>query len=276
MKRILITGAAGRIGKVLSTGLNDSNLFLRLCDINPITPDNAANQEAIQLDIQDLTNLEIAMQDIDCVIHMAGIAHEDNWNNILSANITGTYNVFEAARRTGVKRVIFASSNHAVGFYKKQQTLTSDVPPRPDSLYGVSKVFGEALGRFYADKHGLSVACLRIGSFMEKPTQPRHLRTWVSHQDMVQLVRSCIDAPNYHYVTLYGVSANTQSNWENTLEGQSIAETLKFYPQDNAELFANEIEFRQETDDKIADEFHGGAMCSNNFMDDSTASNNFK
>jgi uronate dehydrogenase len=267
MKRVLITGAAGRIGKVLSAGLSDANFFLRLCDIHPITPDNT-NQEAIQLDIQDLTNLEIAMQGIDCVVHMAGIAHEDNWNNILSVNITGTYNVFEAARLAGVKRVIFASSNHAVGFYRKYDALTGDVLPRPDSLYGVSKVFGEALGRFYADKHGLSVACLRIGSFMEKPTQPRHLRTWVSHQDMVRLVRSCIDAPNYHYVTLYAVSANTQSNWENTLEGQSIAETLKFYPQDNAELFANEIEFRQETEDKTTDEFHGGAMCSNNFSGD--------
>jgi uronate dehydrogenase len=137
------------------------------------------------------------------VVHLAGIPYEplDNaWAEILPANIVNTYNVFEAARRAGVKRVVFASSNHVVGFYRRERTVGIDVPPRPDSYYGVSKVFGEALGRLYADKYAMSVACLRIGSFRQTPEDRRQLTTWLSHDDGARLLRCCIDAPPFHFL----------------------------------------------------------------------------
>ena len=141
------------------------------------------------------------MAGIDCVVHLAGMPVEAAWEKVLPLNIEGCYNVFEAARRAGVKRIIFASSNHAVGFHRRERFIDTNVVPRPDTRYGVSKVFGEALGRLYADKYGLSVACLRIGSFLtpDRPTEARQLLTWISHRDMVQLVRRCIDYPDLSF-----------------------------------------------------------------------------
>src|SRR5664280_570088 len=207
MKRILIIGAAGKIGNALRQGLRGSYSIIRLADIASLGS-TAADEELATTDIRDMAALEKAMVGIDCVVHLAGVPEEAAWDQVLPLNIEGCYNVFEAARRCGVKRVIFASSNHAVGFHRRERFIDNTVDPRPDSRYGVSKVFGEALGRLYADKYGLSVACLRIGTFRtpDRPVDARQLLTWISHRDMVQLVRRCIDHPNYHFVTVYGVS----------------------------------------------------------------------
>lgn len=256
-KKILITGAGGNIGKVLRGGLRKPEWLLRLCDIAPLGKAQE-NEELIQLDIGNLEKLEAAMQDIDCVVHLAGIAHESNWDRIFPANVVGAYHIFEAARKAKVPRVIFASSNHAVGFYRKEQLLDENVFPRPDSLYGVSKVFGEALGRLYADKHGISVACLRIGSFEEKPSEERHLRTWLSHRDLIQLVHQCIIAPHYHFMIIYGVSANKEKKWKD-----SASTAIGYHPVDNADHFSN-TNLKKSTD-LIEAQFHGGAFCSIEF-----------
>ena len=148
------------------------------------------------------------------------------------------------------------------------QFIDNTVLPRPDTRYGVSKVFGEALGRLYADKYGLSVACLRIGSFVtpDRPTEARQLLTWISHRDMVQLVRRCIDHPHYHFVVVYGVSNNLRSRWDNT-----NAKFLGYRPQDDSEQFAAEILAQGKKEDGIAAQFHGGFYTPMEFAGDPDA-----
>jgi uronate dehydrogenase len=267
MKRILITGAAGQIGRALRQGLRGSYPLIRLLDVAPLGAAESG-EEICAADIRDVTAIERATSGIDCVVHLAGQATEAEWDKILPLNIEGCYNLFEAARRSGVKRIVFASSNHAIGFHRRERFLDDTVATRPDTRYGVSKVFGEALGRLYADKYGLSVACLRIGSFVtpDRPTHPRQLLTWISHRDMVQLVRRCIDYPNYHFVIVYGVSNNLRSRWDNT-----NVKFLGYRPEDNSERFATEIMARGIIENEIESQFHGGFYTPIEFAGDPDA-----
>lgn len=262
MNRVLITGAGGEIGRALRAGLYGHYTALRLLDIEP--QDAArSEEELLTADVTDLDAMRAALKGVDCVVHLAGVPREDTWETILPNNIVGTYNVFEAARLNRVKRVLFASSNHVVGYHRAARQIGTDVLPRPDSRYGVSKVFGEALGRLYADKHGLSVACLRIGSYRDRPQDARQLSTWISARDMVQLTRRCIDAPDYHYLVAYGVSANTRSRWLNP-----AADFLGYRPQDNAEDFAAELAGKTTPAGDPATECHGGPFCALEFAGD--------
>lgn len=262
MRRILITGAAGAIGSVLREGLKGRYDLLRLSDIKALGAPGP-KEELVSADIRDLDATAASMQGIDCVVHMAAIPVEDTWDKILPMNIVGAFNVFEAARRADVKRVVFASSNHAVGFYRREQTIDTDVLPRPDSRYGFSKVYGEAIGRLYADKHGIGVSCLRIGSFQPKPQNVRQLATWISYPDTVELVRCCVEAADYHFVAVYGVSNNTRNKWDN-----SKVAFLGYCPKDNAEDYATEILARGEVEDPVASAFHGGPFCPMEFSGD--------
>jgi uronate dehydrogenase len=266
MNRILITGAAGKIGNALREGLRGGYPLIRLADIASLGA-SRKGEELVTTDIRDMAALEKAMAGIDCVVHLAGVPEEAEWETVLPLNIEGCYNVFEAARRRGVRRVIFASSNHAVGFHRRERFIDNTVVPRPDTRYGVSKVFGEALGRLYADKYGLSVACLRIGTFRvpDRPAEARQLLTWISHRDMVQLVRRCIDHPDYHFVTVYGVSNNLRSRWDNT-----NVKFLGYRPQDDSEVFAAEILAMGAKEDEIAAQFHGGFYCPMEFAGDAS------
>ena len=260
--RVLITGSAGSIGLCLREGLRGRYALLRLADIAQQAPAEPG-EEICTVDIRDITALEQAMQDIDCVVHLAGIAHTDTWDKILPMNIDGCFNVFEAARRQNVRRVVFASSNHAVGYHRRERFIDNSVAPRPDSEYGVSKVFGEALGRMYADKYGLSVACLRIGSFLrpDRPAEARQLLTWISHRDMTELTRCCIEHESYHFEVLYGVSNNLRNRWDN-----SNAKHIGYQPQDDSEQFAEEILAQNIPEDSIAAQFHGGFYCPMGFV----------
>jgi uronate dehydrogenase len=266
MKRILITGAAGQIGLALRHGLRGSYPLIRLADIAPLGTAEAG-EEIFQTDIRDMSAVEKAMAGIDCVVHLAGRSTEGDWDTVLALNIEGCFNVFEAARRAGVKRVIFASSNHAIGFHRRERFLDDAVELRPDSRYGVSKVFGEALGRLYADKHRMSVACLRIGTFRtpDRPIDARGLLTWISHRDMVQLVRRCIDHPDYHFIIAYGVSNNLRSRWDNT-----SVKFLGYAPQDDSEQFAAEIFAEGKRENEISALFHGAHYCATEFDGDTS------
>lgn len=264
MNRVLITGAAGAIGSVLRREFRGVYPRLRLSDIAPLG--NAEpGEEVMQASVEDLAACEAIMQGVDCVVHLGGRSLEDEWDVILPANIVGCYNVFEAARRQEVKRVIFASSNHAIGFHRRERFIDNNIVPRPDTRYGVSKVFGEAVGRLYADKYGLSVASLRIGSFKnpDRPDNARQLLTWISHRDMVQLVRRCIDHPDYHYEVIYGVSNNTRSRWDNT-----NVKFLGYRPQDDSETYAQEILAKGEVENEISAQFHGGFFTPMEFAGD--------
>lgn len=264
--RVLITGAAGNIGRTLRAHLKGRYALLRLTDIAP-QEDAGAGEEVATVDIGDMAALENSMRGIDCVIHLAGVPEEAPWDKVLPLNIEGCYNVFEAARRAGVRRVVFASSNHAVGFHRRETFIDTRVEPRPDGRYGVSKVFGEAVGRLYADKYGLSVACLRIGSFRpdNRPSESRHLLTWISHRDMAQLARRCLEHPGYHFVVVYGVSNNLRNRWDNT-----PVKFLGYRPQDNAEDFAAQVLATSPPEDPVAAQFHGGMYCPIEFVGDTS------
>lgn len=264
--RVLITGAAGNIGRTLRPHLRGRYALLRLTDIAP-QESAGAGEEVATVDIRDMAALERSMQGIDCVIHLAGMPEEDAWDRILPLNIEGCYNVFEAARRQGVRRMVFASSNHAVGFHRRETFIDTRVEPRPDGRYGVSKVFGEAVGRLYADKYGMSVACMRIGSFRpdNRPSESRHLLTWISHRDMAQLAMRCVEHAGYHFVVVYGVSANLRNRWDNT-----PAKFLGYRPQDDAEAFAAQVLATSPPEDPIAAQFHGGMYCPIEFVGETT------
>lgn len=261
-KRVLITGAAGSVGSALRKGLAGCYPHLRLTDIAPLG-EAAPGEELVRADMLDDDGLARVMEGVDCVVHLAGLADEDRWDRVLSLAIDGCYRVFEAARRAGVRRIVYASSNHVVGFYRRNRPLDTDVLLRPDGRYGVSNLFGEALGRMYADKYGMSVACVRIGSFREKPEDMRQLMTWLSHRDAVALFRRCIEIQQFHFVTVYGVSNNARNIWDN-----SKVEWLGYEPKDNAEDYADALFKRPDNEDDVARLFHGGGFCSIEFSGD--------
>lgn len=266
MNRVLMTGAGGVIGRVLRQHLRGAYEYLRLGDICEQSP-AGPGEEVMGLDVRNPGALDQAMAGIDCVVHLAGVPGQAPWSEILAVNIEGTYNVFEAATRQGVRRVVYASSNHAVGFHRRGKTLDCGSAPRPDSPYGAAKVFGEALGRLYADKYGLSVACLRIGTFRtpDRPTEARQLSSWISHRDMAQLVRCCVNHPSFHFVVAYGVSRNARGRWSNA----DVA-FLQYVPQDDSEVFAPEILALNIPEDPIAAQFHGGFACPIGFAGDAS------
>lgn len=253
MKRILITGAAGSIGSYLRETLR-GKYRLRLSDVRPIET-LADGEEFLAADVRDPDALSPLMEDVHGVVHLGGVPREDAWEPILDVNIVGTYNVFEAARLHRVERFIFASSNHAIGFYPRAQRIDTDVTVRPDSRYGVSKAFAEALGSLYADKYGLRVMCIRIGNVADEPVDVRRLSIWVSPRDLSQLVEIGLEHPDMHCEIVYGVSDNARGWWDNT-----NAERLGYAPQDRSEDYAEKVMARAPAPepDCISEQVQGG------------------
>jgi uronate dehydrogenase len=212
---VVLTGAAGTIGSTLRDAWRGRFPLLRLVDVQ--APGEAREgEETLVLDLADFTAARRAVEGADAVVHLAAIPQEDRFERLLEANIAVTYNVFEAARQAGVRRVVFASTNHVTGFYATSERVGPDDPVRPDSLYGVTKVFGEALGRLYADKWGLEVVCLRIGSFGDRPRDAGALPMWLSPADGVRLFTRALLAPGVPgFLVVYGLSKVPDSWWEN-------------------------------------------------------------
>ncbi|WP_406004796.1 NAD(P)-dependent oxidoreductase [Streptomyces sp. NBC_00637] len=233
---VAVTGAAGNIGSVVRKALRREAARLILLDRVPLHPE-AGNEEVHTVDLRDAAAVESALVGADRVLHLGGVPDEAPLPDLLEANVLGTHHVLEAARRTGIERVVMASSNRVTGFYPAGHLTGSHHPVRPDGLYGVSKVAVEALGRLYADKFGLSVICLRIGSFEQVPAEPRHLATWLSPRDAVGYIRAALAAPrSTRFATTYAVSANTRRFWELPDPAE-----LAYVPVDDAELHAAHI-----------------------------------
>ena len=234
--RIAITGAAGRIGKVLREGLRGRYDEIRLVDHAPIEDLQDGEAKVIGR-IQDVELMREAFSGCEAVVHLAGIPDESDFEAILDANIRGTYSILEAARLEDVKRIVFASTNHAIGFYPRTEKIDETVRGRPDTYYGASKAYGEDLCRLYHDKWGLEVVNLRIGSFREKPSDRRQLSTWLSYPDAVHLADRAVRAPDVGYRIVYGVSNNSASWWDNDVDGAAIG----YEPQDSADSFHDEL-----------------------------------
>jgi uronate dehydrogenase len=232
---VLLTGAAGLIGSHIRGPLGEVTSELRLTDIAPLRAE-APNETVHQADLTDFDALRTAADGVEAVVHLGAVSVEAPFEELAPANLVGCYHVFEAARLGGAERFVFASSNHATGYYPAGHRLSGTEPVRPDTLYGVTKVYGEALGRLYHEKFGMRVACLRIGSFQERPIDARMLHTWLSVADGVRLVLACMTSPELGFAVLYGVSDNKRSWWSTEL-----AKRLGYIPHDDAEVFAAEL-----------------------------------
>jgi uronate dehydrogenase len=256
-RRVLLTGAAGAVGRVIRQHLKGRFELLRLSDIAAMEP-AGPNEETVICDLANADDVVRLCEGIDTIIHMGGRSTEAGWATINAANITGLINLYEGARKAGVRRVLFASSNHAVGFYKRSEEIDHTAAAKPDSRYGLSKAFGEDLARYYQLKHGIASLVIRIGSCFPKPQNRRMLSLWLSYPDCCRLIDVGLDA-DYAYEIVYGVSRNTRAWWDN-----SNAFRLGYVPEDNAEVFAAELE-GVHSDIDIDEALQGGQFVSPDF-----------
>jgi uronate dehydrogenase len=233
---LLITGAAGRLGSQLRRGLAPLARTLRLADLAPIT-DLAANEQAMTFDLSDEAATHAACQGVDAIVHFGGVPLERSWDAILNANIRGSYHIYEGARKAGVRRVVYASSVHAIGYHRLEDQIDANAPHRPDGLYGLSKCFVEDLGRLYWDKFGIETAALRIFSSFPEPADRRMLWSWLSFDDCVRLVTASLTAPDLGFTVAHGISDNALKPVDNRLSAH-----LDWSPKDNTEAYRAGIE----------------------------------
>ena len=258
-KKVLVTGASGHLGGMLFKAM------LKIGYSNLVGTDLKRKniEKGEKFILANLINFKAILKmtkGVYAIVHFGAIPIEDTQPNILQNNIIGTYNLFEAARINKVKRIIFASSNHAIGFYRRTTRLNEFSTQRPDSHYGLSKAFGEELSRFYADKFNIKSMCIRIGSCLREPEDRRHLSTWISYRDLTQLIDIGIKHKSIHHEIVYGASKNKKSWWNN-----SRAYKLGYKPKDSADRFDLNLLSKNEYKDKLALLFQGGVFTSANF-----------
>jgi uronate dehydrogenase len=240
-RRLLLTGAAGNLGRELRPRLKAYCDTLRLSHRSDFGP-AGTGEEAVIADLADKAGVQALLADVDAVVHMGGVSTEQAWEPILAGNIVGAYNLYEAARKNGVKRIVFASSNHVTGFYRQDEVVSPRDPVRPDGLYGLSKAFGENLAQLYWDRYGVETVSLRIGSSFGAPKDRRMLATWMSFDDTERLIVAALTAPVVGHSIIYGMSDNATTWWDNT-----PARHIGYRPQDRSDVFRAEVEARQQT-----------------------------
>ena len=243
-QNLLLTGAAGFIGRTLAPALMPLTQQLRVSDLlGPLASTTLpAGVEAAPCDLADAAAVHHLLQGVDAVVHLGGVSVEGPFEPILQANIRGLHNLYEAARRQGTRRIVFASSNHVTGCYPQTQTLSPQDPPRPDGNYGLSKLFGEGIASLYWDRFGIETVCLRIGSALPAPPDCRGLSTWLSLPDLARLVTCALTAPGVGFLVAYGMSGNTRAFWDT----QQAWAKLRFEPQHDSEIFAQQVQHIQQ------------------------------
>ncbi|SDQ01999.1 NAD-dependent epimerase/dehydratase family protein [Ectopseudomonas guguanensis] len=254
--RLLLTGAAGGLGKVLRQRLRPYANILRLSDIGEMAPAEGPHEEVVRCDLADKAGVHQLVEGVDAILHFGGVSVERPFEEILGANICGVFHIYEAARRHGVKRVVFASSNHVIGFYKQDQRLDANSPRRPDGYYGLSKSYGEDMASFYFDRYGIETVSIRIGSSFPEPANRRMMSTWLSYDDLTQLIERSLYTENVGHTVVYGMSANREVWWDN-----SQAAHLGFTPKDSSEVFRDKVEAQpMPAADDPARIYQGGAF----------------
>jgi nucleoside-diphosphate-sugar epimerase len=261
--RLLITGAAGNMGRLLRPRLRRDDRVLRLADIRPIE-DLQPGEEFMPIDVTDVDTLAKACQDVDAILHLGGISVEGRFEDVLDVNVTGTHNLLRAAVDSGVGKVLLASSNHAVGFYRRSDippghtTLPDDLSPRPDTYYGWSKAAIESMGALFHHRYGLDVIALRIGTCFAEPADTRALSTWLAPADAAALIDACLTETASGFKVIWAVSDNARRWW--SLRG---AEALGYQSREDAEVFAaDRIAAAGEPDPtEPVHQLVGGAYC---------------
>ena len=263
-ERILVTGAAGRLGLELRKSLSSLASKIRVAHRRPFTDLRPYEEEAV-FDLSDKDATIAAVEGCDAIVHFGGASLESPWQTILDANIRGSYHIYEGARKNRVKRVVYASSVHAIGYHEVEAHIGVDAPVRPDSLYGVSKNFVESLSRLYWDKFGIESVCLRIFSSFPEPTDRRMLWSYLSFADCVRLVEASLTAPRVGHTISFGLSDNRVKTVDNT-----GAEHLGYAPQDNSEPFRAKIEANTSVSDprRPSVKYLGGWFCELGHPDD--------
>jgi uronate dehydrogenase len=264
LHRLLLTGAAGGLGQVLRERLPSITQRLRVSDIAPLGDARGPHEEVVPCDLADKAAVDALLAGCDAIVHLGGISVERPFEEILEANIKGVYNVYEAARRHGVRRVVFASSNHVIGFHKQTERLDAHAPRRPDGYYGLSKSFGEDMAQFYFDRYGIETVSIRIGSSFPEPANRRMMFTWLSFDDLQQLVEKALFTPDVGHTVVYGMSANQQVWWDN-----HAAAKLGYAPTGNSEVFRAQVEAQPPVaaDDPVAVYQGGGFTAQGPFGD---------
>ena len=257
-RTVLLTGAAGGLGTLMRGLLPEYGYRLRLLDVRPVE----GEPEAVTADITDAAALREAVRGVDAVLHLAGISLEAPFEKILHSNIEGAYRLYEAAREEGVRRIVFASSNHAVGFTPRPSAsdplIPVGTPHRPDTYYGLSKAFGEDLAQLYWDRYGIETVSVRIGSCFPEPSTVRMLSIWMSPADGARLFHAALTAEGVGHTVVHGSSANTRLWWD-----LSAARALGYEPQDDSEPYAAQLIAEQgELDPDNPDHARlGGQFC---------------
>ncbi|MBL0727218.1 NAD(P)-dependent oxidoreductase [Piscinibacter sp. HJYY11] len=260
LPRVLMTGASGKLARSIRPYLVQYCSELRLADI--VAPTAEHERETCHTaDLAQLDGRDELFEGIHTIVHFAGYPREADWSTLMAPNVVGVANLWEMAHRHGVQRVVYASSNHAVGFYPRSHTIDGQVLPRPDTRYGVAKVFMEALASFYADKHGIRAFGLRIGHGSPEPTDRRMLSVWVHPEDLADLVRVGIQA-DYLCEIVYGASNNSRAWWDNRR-----AIELGYKPRHSADRFAAALE-SVHSQDAVTERYQGGAFAANGFVGD--------
>lgn len=234
--RVLVTGAAGSIGRVLVVGLTDRGHDVVGLDLVPPPEGDDRPWHQVDCSDPDAVRAVFAEEHLDAVVHLAGNPDETSLPDALASHCVTTAALLDAAVAHDVRRFVYASSNHAVGHTPRVERLSVETRLRPDTFYGVGKVAAEALLSLYADRHGIDALACRIGSFAAEPSSTRHLSTWLSHDDCVRMVEACLTTPAPGFAVLYGISANTRAWWD--LEPGFA---LGYRPLDDAEEFADRI-----------------------------------
>lgn len=238
--RLLLTGAAGQMGREMRPRLRAHCTVLRASDVTPELAPAAPGEERVVADLADRAAVLDLVAGVDAVVHLGGVSTEQAWEHIVAANINGTVHLYEAARRHGVRRIVLASSNHVTGYYPQEQVIDTRVPMRPDCLYGLSKAFCENLAQLYFDRHGIETVSLRIGSSWPEPKDCRMLASWLSFDDAERLIVAALGAPRVGHTVVYGMSDNTVRWWDNR-----HAAHLGFRPQDSSERFRAAVMARE-------------------------------
>lgn len=270
MKKIVLTGAAGRLGSYLREPLTQLCDELVSSDLAEPPGQLYEGETFVKADLANLTDITALLKGADMVVHFGAIGDEAPFDQILQSNIVGAYNVWEAAYQNDVKRVVYASSIHAVGMHAKTDFIGTDAPHRPDTFYGLAKCFAEDLGSLYWDKRGLESVCLRILSCAQV-NNARALGSWLSYDDLIHLVQQAINTPVTGFSVIYGVSANSRAPVDN-----SNASYLGYRPKDNAEQFAEQVLAEAPAADSTdpGQMCHGGPFASVELGNSGTASMN--
>ncbi|WP_417790925.1 NAD-dependent epimerase/dehydratase family protein [Stutzerimonas xanthomarina] len=262
--RLLLTGAAGGLGKVLRETLRPYARIIRLSDIAPMDAPAGDHEEVVQCNLADKAAVHTLCEGVDVIVHFGGVSVERPFEEVLDGNIRGVFHIYEAARKHSIKRVVFASSNHVIGFHKQTETIDASAPRRPDSYYGLSKSYGEDMASFYYDRYGIETVSIRIGSSFPEPLNRRMMATYLSYRDLTSLIERSLFTPNVRHTVVYGASANRDQWWDN-----HMAAHLGFEPQDTSEVFREKVEQQPPyAPNDPALIYQGGAFCEAGPFDD--------